>query len=188
MNRLAITEARNLYRISTYDAASIRTERDSPCNHRTGFQAGIGGAFADNQLEGTQKIPRRTTRVTIACSPSSLLRALWPSAWRRFGVKWTFFAADHSTLCGYDRSFRDGHWPPRIPSREEEPPHRVLLANQRSSIGLESGDSWRKILLHAGVLVPYLRLDECSACPHPVFVPFSRLQNVHVSSSYDLTA
>src|SRR5260370_41998826 len=45
-----------------------------------------------------------------------------------------------------------------------------------------------KILFHAGVFVPYLRLHERRARPHPVFVAFSRLQNIHVSSSYDLTS
>ena len=30
------------------DAGGVRAERDSPSNHRTGFHAGIGGAFADN--------------------------------------------------------------------------------------------------------------------------------------------
>src|SRR5579864_1542728 len=45
-----------------------------------------------------------------------------------------------------------------------------------------------EIIFHAGVLVSYLRLHQRRARPHPVFVAFSRLQNIHISSSYDLTS
>jgi hypothetical protein len=49
-----------------------------------------------------------------------------------------------------------------------------------------AAEKGEKVLFHASVLVAYLRLHERRARTHPVFVTFSRLQNVHISSSYGL--